>query len=244
MIAPRPQMPVLKITTIYDNREYDPRLRIGWGFSCLVELGEEKVLFDTGADWLVEKFNLDRLGIDPRQIGTIFLSHAHCDHMGGLTGLLKEARQAKVYLGRSFPQNIKDAVARFGVETVEVTGPQKLREGLYSTGELPGLIAEQSLVLRARTGLILITGCAHPGIVEIVRAVREQLGEAAQMILGGLHLGELPSSEIMEIITELGNSGVEKVAPCHCSGERALELFQEAYGKGFIAIGVGKVIEL
>jgi 7,8-dihydropterin-6-yl-methyl-4-(beta-D-ribofuranosyl)aminobenzene 5'-phosphate synthase len=37
---------------------------------------------------------------------------------------------------------------------------------------------------------------------------------------------------------------VEKVAPCHCSGERALELFQEAYGKGFIAIGVGKVIEL
>ena len=54
-------MPTLKITTIYDNHEHDPGLRIGWGFSCLVESDKGKVLFDTGADWLVEKFNLDRL---------------------------------------------------------------------------------------------------------------------------------------------------------------------------------------
>ncbi len=175
---------------------------------------------------------------------TIFLSHAHCDHMGGLIGLLKEAPQAKVYLGRSFPQNIKDAVVRFGLELVEVAGPQELREGLYSTGELQGLIAEQSLVLRTRIGLVLITGCAHPGIIKIVRTARDQLGEPVRMVLGGLHLGELPAPEITRVIAELKSSGVKKVAPCHCSGELAIELFRKAYGEGFIEVGAGRVIEL
>lgn len=234
----------LRIITIYDNHEHDPRLRTGWGFSCLIESGEEKILFDTGADWMVEKFNLAKLGIDPRQIDTIFLSHAHCDHMGGLTGLLREAPQAKVYLGRSFPQNIKDTVVRLGLELIEITGPQRLRKGLYSTGELPGLVPEQSLVIGSGRGPILFTGCAHPGIVEIARRAREQLSEPVRMVLGGLHLGEGPAPEIERLIAELKNLGVERVAPCHCSGDLALKLFKEAYKEGFIAIGVGRVIEL
>ena len=55
-----------------------------------------------------------------------------------------------------------------------VRGPEKMFDGAYTTGELGGPIIEQSLVLESPQGLVLLTGCAHPGIAEIVRAATRQ----------------------------------------------------------------------
>lgn len=237
-------MAELKITTIYDNYEHDPRLQTGWGFSCLVEVGDRRILFDTGADRAVELRNIEQLGIDLRQVEAIFLSHAHGDHTGGLSGVLEAASGPKVYLGRSFPRSLKDGVRRYGAEPVEVTGPMELFEDIYSTGELGTMIKEQSMIVKTEKGLVVITGCAHPGIVNIAKSAKEQLDGEIHLVLGGFHLGGLSDSKIERIIVDLKGLGVERAAPCHCSGERTRELFAEKYRDDYIANGVGNVIEI
>ena len=70
----------MKITIVYDNCLSKPGLRTGWGFSSLIEVsGAPPLLFDTGADGATLLYNMRRLGIDPRRIGVIVISHAHGD---------------------------------------------------------------------------------------------------------------------------------------------------------------------
>ena len=240
-------MAEVRITTIYDNYEYEPGLQTGWGFSCLVEVGDKKILFDTGADRMIELLNIDRLGIDLRQVDALFLSHPHGDHTGGLSGVLERVAgiKVKVFLGESFPRSIKEKIKEYGSEPVEVAGPMQLLNSFYTTGELPGPVPEQSLITKTNSGLVVITGCAHPGIVEIVRAAREQHeGAPVRLVLGGFHLDGLPERELEQIIQDLKALGVQQAAPCHCSGARTRALFAEAFGEDYIENGVGRVIEV
>jgi 7,8-dihydropterin-6-yl-methyl-4-(beta-D-ribofuranosyl)aminobenzene 5'-phosphate synthase len=103
-------------------------------------------------------------------------------------------------------------------------------------------IPEQALVLEAAPGNVVITGCAHPGIVEIVRRARELHGPEVHMVLGGFHLGWTSESEIRTIIAELRDLGVDKVGPSHCTGDLAIRLFREEYGDDFVELGTGRVV--
>jgi len=234
----------VRITTIYDNYEHDLRLQTGWGFSCLVEAGGKRLLFDTGADRMIELLNIDKLGIDLKRIDALFLSHPHGDHTGGLTGVLERASGIRVFLGRSFPRSLKEKIREYPAEPVEIAGPGQLLGSFYTTGELEGVVPEQSLIVKTNSGLVVITGCAHPGVVEIVRLAKEQHGEEIHLVLGGFHLDGLPDREIEGIIQDLKSLGVQKAAPCHCSGGRTRALFVEAFGEDSIENGVGRVIEL
>ncbi|MCK4428210.1 MAG: MBL fold metallo-hydrolase, partial [candidate division Zixibacteria bacterium] len=93
-------------------------------------------------------------------------------------------------------------------------------------------------------GLVVITGCAHPGIVEILREAKKITNEDIYLVLGGFHLGGVGDSKLRDIIKSFRELGVKKAAPCHCSGDRTRELFKEEYGDDFIANGVGKIIEI
>ena len=64
------------------------------------------------------------------------------------------------------------------------------------------------------------------------------------MVIGGFHLGGESRGEIGSIIEELKDLGVEKIAPCHCSGDLARSMFKEAFGNNYIEAGVGAVIEI
>jgi 7,8-dihydropterin-6-yl-methyl-4-(beta-D-ribofuranosyl)aminobenzene 5'-phosphate synthase len=63
-------------------------------------------------------------------------------------------------------------------------------------------------------------------------------------VLGGFHLGSASDTRINQIITELQRLGVNKVAPCHCTGDRAIGMFRNAFGEDFIRVGVGAVISI
>jgi 7,8-dihydropterin-6-yl-methyl-4-(beta-D-ribofuranosyl)aminobenzene 5'-phosphate synthase len=227
------------VTILYDNNEHDERLETAWGFSCLVEGLEETILFDAGGDGALLLRNMRTLGIDPRNVDVVVISHIHGDHVGGLTGFLEENHFVTVYLPRSFPESTKNSTRRAGAEVVQVHEPVEICEHAHSTGELGEGIKEQSLVIETGQGLVVITGCAHPGVVNIVRRAKELRGGEVHLVLGGFHLGGASEARIADIVEDLQQLGVQKVAPCHCSGDRARRAFETAYGERFIPAGVG-----
>jgi 7,8-dihydropterin-6-yl-methyl-4-(beta-D-ribofuranosyl)aminobenzene 5'-phosphate synthase len=234
----------LNITIVYDNNEYDERLETAWGFSCLIEGLEKTILFDTGGDSSILLSNMRKLEIDPEDIDVIMISHIHHDHAGGLPGFLEANHNVAVYLPKSFPERIKRGVKETDVELIEVSNRTEICKNVYSTGELGTWIKEQSLIVKTEKGLVVITGCAHPGVAYIVEEVKSEFKEDVYIVLGGLHLCGMKQRQINEIIDEIKNQGVVMIAPSHCSGDLARSLFERAYGKNFILLGVGKKLRI
>lgn len=234
----------LTLTTLFDNYRGKPGLKTGWGFSCLVKADDHVILFDTGADDSVLLYNMSQLNIKPADIQTIVLSHIHHDHVGGLDGILKQNNKIIVYLPASFPARFKENVRGRGAKVVEVSQPAKIAPGVNSTGEMGSRIKEQSLLIDTPKGIVVVTGCAHPGIVNIVEEARRLTGKKVYLAVGGFHLFGASYPQLKKIISTMQQLGVARIAPCHCSGDQARELFAQAYGEGYIANGVGHVIEL
>jgi 7,8-dihydropterin-6-yl-methyl-4-(beta-D-ribofuranosyl)aminobenzene 5'-phosphate synthase len=233
-----------RLTILYDNNSYDDRLKSAWGFSCLIELREKMVLFDTGGDGEILLYNMGVLNKDPKAIDMIVLSHIHGDHTGGLWSLLREKSTLKVYILDSFPQEFEQRVKRYGAEVLRVDAPLEIDRGVHLTGEMDHGIKEQSLIIHTSKGMILITGCAHPGIVEIIKKGKTIVRENIYMVVGGWHLSSAGEREIKGIIDAFLNMGIQKVAPCHCTGDLAIAMFKNEYGGNFIKAGVGRKIKL
>ncbi len=238
--------PSLTITIVYNNIAHDARLDVPWGFAALIEYGGQQVLFDTGADSPTLLGNMDILGKDPSVIQKVVLSHIHDDHVGGLHGLLETGVRPTVYVPPSFPHSFRSSVAEI-TDLVEVAPGQEIAEGMFSTGEMStdyASLLEQSLVVESRGGLVVITGCAHPGIVEIVRQARELSDEPVFLAMGGFHLRDASDADLAEILADLRQLEVGRVSPSHCTGSRAINVFAEEYGDGFVRSGAGTVITI
>jgi len=234
----------MKLTILFNNVPYDKNLTTAWGFSCLIQHPEKTILFDTGGDGNILLSNMRRLAIDPKDITSIVLSHIHGDHTGGLWRFLDENNDVTIYLPESFPVKFKDEVKKKGAKVVSIYNPIEIYRDVYSGGEMGTWIKEQYLILKTRKGLVIVTGCAHPGIVTMVRHGKEWLKDRVYLVLGGFHLMGYTDSQIKKVIKELKEMGVEKIAPSHCTGENAIYLFKEAWGKNFIDGGCGAVMNV
>jgi len=228
----------MRFTIVYDNETLDPNLASAWGFACLV--GDD-LLFDTGGDAQRLLSNMEGMGVDPLGIGTVVLSHAHGDHTGGLSGLLNTGVRPTVYVPHSFPRRFK-ADVRAITTLVEVEGPVEIRPGIHTTGEVGSRLVEQALAVETSSGMVVVTGCAHPGVVELVRRAKESVGGEAALVMGGFHLGSASRRQVERIIADFRDLGVWQVAPCHCTGDRAIRTFAEEYEDDYIKVGVGRVI--
>ena len=234
----------MKILTLYDNYTVNSDLKTDWGFAALISVEDYNLLFDTGTDGKILLSNMEKLGVEPKDINKVMISHDHYDHFGGLTDFLAANNQVKIYILSNFSQT-KSIIQKAGVKMVEIDNPTTIIEKISTTGSLGNSIPEQSLILDTEKGLVVITGCAHPGIVNIVTSVKNQLPDKKiYLVMGGFHLFQSSETEIRSIIEDFKNLGVQKVAPCHCTGDKAINLFKEAYQENFIENGVGKLIEL
>ncbi|MBS3813588.1 MBL fold metallo-hydrolase [Candidatus Bipolaricaulota bacterium] len=237
----------LRITGIYDNYSSSDELVPGWGFSVLLELAGKKFLFDTGADVAILAQNMEELGVKPKELETVILSHPHCDHVGGLSTVLKRNSNLSVVLTDSFPDPLKKKIVNYGADLVTISDCQQISEGLLSTGEMDGRyrdiwVPEQSLFVNTRRGPVVIAGCAHPGIDNVVERAIMITGESPYLVLGGFHLGGASPEKVQDIIEKFKVNGIQKVAPSHCTGKRAEEAFKKEYGEDFIDFGAGKVV--
>ncbi len=233
----------LTITVTYDNNPYKKELETEWGFAAFITGTGKNILFDTGGGPLLLD-NMEKLAIDPNGVDVVVLSHIHGDHTGGLGSFLKKNANVTVYLPVSFPKKFKDNARDSGARIIEVRESLQICENVYSTGQLGKLIKEQSLIIRTDKGLVVITGCAHPGIVNIVNTAKDLIKDDILLVMGGFHLEWATKGRIEKIISAFKQLGVRYVGPCHCSGHKARSLFEKHFGSSYINIGVGKVTTL
>jgi len=211
----------MKITIIYDNTAFRKDLQADWGFSALVEVEERKILFDTGANGRILLSNMEKLELDPKEIGDVFISHLHWDHTGGLSSFLRLNSEVKLWIPSYF------SGGKNAREVIEVKKPRKLYKGIYSTGELDGI--EQSPCIETEKGIVIIVGCSHPRMEHILKTA-SQFGKVYG-IIGGLHATKPESLKDLDLI-----------CPTHCTQYKSeiRSLYPERYIEG----GVGKIIEV
>ena len=213
----------MKITIVYDNEVTKPELEAGWGFSALIEIENSPlILFDTGGDSITLLRNMEKLGIDPRRIGIIVISHAHGDHTGGLRDILEVNKDAEIYVPASSVARIQGRKVIAVTESVQISGE------VFSTGELKGI--EQSLALKTKKGIVVVAGCSHPGVGKIIDAASE-FGKVYG-IVGGLH-GFHDFDRLR---------GLSLICPCHCTQYKS-EL-RQLFPEQCVACGAGLELEL
>ncbi len=230
----------MKFSIVFDNYTANEKLESFWGFSCVIN---DYFLFDTGSNGRSLVRNIVKMGFNLRDFKFLFISHPHWDHIGGIDSVVDENREMTLFLPNSLSKLYIRDLKRLSRE-VKVIGenPQKLFGRFYSTGVMMP-IGEQSLVIDEGDFSIVVTGCAHPGIVNIVRRAIEMLNKPVLYALGGFHLMRSGESEIAAAVKELKALGVEYVTPTHCSGDLAIEMFKAEYGENYIPGGVGRIIE-
>jgi len=241
--APRSTLPLEErsgtLTILYDNNPFDDGCMTDWGFSCLIELEDETILFDTGGDPGVFAHNIEVLGVDVTEIDSIVLSHEHGDHVGGIDVVLDANPDVSVYLPETFPYRIKSNIRVKGAEVVETSNATVVCEGVATTRVLSANPDEQALMVNTPLGLILVTGCSHPGVENLARDALNLTGGEIYLAVGGYHLGGTTRGQLEALIEEMKGLGVLKVAPTHCSGDLARQVFREGYRDDYIDVGVG-----
>ncbi len=211
----------MKVTIIYDNEKWQQDLTADWGFACLVEVHGRRILFDTGANGQILLDNFRKIGLDPKTVDEVFISHVHFDHTGGLFDFLR-VNNIRVYMPASI------MVPEFQGEFVTVRDPLEIHENIFSTGELDRF--EQSLVVRIKNGLAVVVGCSHPGVGSILR--RASRWGNVKALIGGFHgFKEFHLLEDLEVL-----------CPTHCSQYKTSikTLFPDTTIQG----GAGRVIEI
>jgi 7,8-dihydropterin-6-yl-methyl-4-(beta-D-ribofuranosyl)aminobenzene 5'-phosphate synthase len=105
------------------------------------------------------------------------------------------------------------------------------------------LLDEQAMYLVQKRGIIVITGCSHPGIVNIVTHAKKSTGSKILMVIGGFHLGGGSQDRIRKTMDHLKNLGVDRIAPLHCTGFEAMKNISDRF-VGFELMPAGCEIEL
>lgn len=234
----------ITITILYDNYPFGEELKTDWGFSCIIKGTEKTILFDAGANGDILSHNFKKLGADPKDVDLVVFSHIHGDHTTGVFWFLKENNKVSVYMPMSFPENFSRWFEEAGGKAIRVDKPVEICKNVHLTGELTGPANEQALILDTSQGLVVITGCAHPGIVEMIKRAKEVVKKDIYLVFGGFHLVSKSEAEVKGIIGQFKELGVQKVGATHCTGDLAIGLFKKAYKENFVQMGVGKVIQI
>jgi 7,8-dihydropterin-6-yl-methyl-4-(beta-D-ribofuranosyl)aminobenzene 5'-phosphate synthase len=229
---------------LFDKDAINSNFKTGWGFSVFID----RVLFDTGEDGDSLLFNLAKEGISIDSIEKVVLSHDHWDHTGGLWALLKRKKNLKVYGCPGFSNQTKNKIKDSCGEFIENSKLLEVKTNIYTTGEIFGFyksmkISEQSLVVKSKKGLIVVTGCSHPGVVKIVEKIKKNFkNEDIHLVFGGFHLMNKEKRQVRLIVEKLREMNVKYVGPTHCTGYEAQQIFKQTFKDKYISIKVGKTV--
>ena len=237
--------PELEIRIIYDNTSISPDFAPDWGFAALITHRGRHILFDAGRKAELFMENFKKLRIDPKSLSQALISHVHADHNGGVANLARLNPGLIFHVLDRFPPGVYPDVHKAETGAKRTAGPFELAPGIYSTGAVDGTPPEQALLIETTQGLVIVTGCSHPGVAKIVETAEKQRGkDSVRLLIGGFHMLKNSPEEIAATVSRLQQLRVRAIMPTHCTGELAMAKFREAYGAKFDAAGAGKRIVL
>ncbi|MFX1450468.1 MAG: MBL fold metallo-hydrolase, partial [Promethearchaeota archaeon] len=190
----------LSILTVIDNDFIDRNLETCWGLSFYIEINknpDKSILMDCSGSLYDFSQNVSKLNLDLTKLKAIHISHWHSDHCGCLNYILSSILKSSIlYVPTGNNQVCKEIQTR-GFNIFALEKPKKLFDGVFSTGTLKGGIPEQSLIFNIKgKGLVIILGCAHPGIISIIEQSKLISGiSTVYGIVGGFHINNRSQTE-------------------------------------------------
>lgn len=238
------------------------------GLSLYVESNRKKLLFDFGQSEAFAE-NAKKLNIDLSKVELAILSHGHYDHSGGMKRFLEENAHAPVYLSMyAFRPHFNADGTDIGVssdlrENNRLTFTRdrlELGNGmtLLSCNELErpwptdafGLkewdspdefLHEQYLVVEERGRRIVLSGCSHKGILNIVRWLKPDV------LIGGFHFMKLDPEKDSETLDKAAEELLKTGAVFytgHCTGESQYAYLKEKMGERLQTLTAGLTVEI
>jgi len=168
------------------------------------------------------------------------------------------------FIGAPFTASEVESTGGVLVLTVD---PVKIADGITTTGEVPrrtefekvrgfwtvqngrflesSMLDDQSLVIDVESrGLVVVTGCSHAGIINIIKHAQKITGNRRiYAVLGGLHLSNAEDMRIQKTVNELEKFDPKFLGPCHCTGKKATIKIAETFGERCRILHSGDVIE-
>ena len=234
----------IKILMIYNNSGKSESLKSAWGLSVWIEKSDSATLFDTGGDPSILWENMTHSDLDISKLSNIVISHNHWDHKNGLGVILEKTSYKPVVC--IVENDLKEFEEKFpNAKIKSISGELAIEPALWTTGKLLGSyngkeLYEQSLILTQYNSVVVLTGCSHSGIVDMVKTLKRLFpNKKVELVAGGFHLVQKSDSEIMQISDELKKLDVNKIAPSHCTGENAINYFEKDWGDRFINLNIG-----
>ena len=155
----------------------------------MFDFGGHRVLFDAGSDPILLLEHLEKMQIDPKSIEHAVISHQHGDHLRGVYWVFEKNPKIKVHFLDCFPEEAFRRAKAVKMKPHRVKGPFEVTPGIYSTGIVQGLPPEQSLMIETSQGVVMLVGCSHPGVVQLVETAQAQRKiDSVRLLLGGFHM--------------------------------------------------------
>lgn len=176
--------------------------------------------------------------------------------------------QADRFVGIPFQ---RQELESFGATFNLTTSPVKITNSIMTSGEIPmvtsfeeayssgpirviagdtGLepdkfLDDQAIIINTEQGLVVITGCAHRGVINTLYHAQQITGvEVIHTVIGGAHLVDASEERIRLTITALKELNVQRLGLCHCTGFPAITLMAHRFGDKFFFNGAGTILDL
>ena len=103
---------------------------------------------------------------------------------------------------------------------------------------------EIAIGIKSDQGLVILVGCSHVGIVNILETFTQRTGLPIYAVIGGLHLVKEDDEKINTIIDYLKEKEIKIIGACHCTGKQGETMLGQQLAEAFISNHPGEVFEL
>ncbi|MEM0380820.1 MAG: MBL fold metallo-hydrolase [Desulfurococcaceae archaeon] len=236
---------MIKIIVVVDDKTGFSDLKNTHGLSLYIEFDNLYLLFDLGPSSEILQHNVDKLGIDIELLDSIIISHNHVDHFNAIPYVGWVSPFLQIYIPYDSMNSIGKYAKQNSLKPVEVIDWINPWSSVYVSKPIYGPPWEHFLVFKTNMGLIVLSGCMHPGVDKTLDTIVNYLNDQVYCIIGGFHLVNALERVVYSTIEILFNKyRVDKIAPLHCSGGLFTSILKNKYSDKYIDLHTGSSIEL